>query len=99
MQQGCGFPVRRSLGGCSFNLAARRFCFSRTPILFQPDSSIEPSCGLAFCQAAVLAGRAAYDRVGTRSNENEAFGSRQQHIRVTVATDKYEPCSRIAHCR
>jgi hypothetical protein len=53
---------------------------------------------LAFCQAfAALARGTAYDRVGTRSNENEAFCSRQHHIRVTVAADKYEPCSGIAH--
>ena len=53
---------------------------------------------LAFCEAfAALARGTAYDRVGTRSNENEAFCSRQHHIRVTVAADKYEPCSGIAH--
>jgi hypothetical protein len=52
---------------------------------------------LAFCQAlAALARGTAYDRVGTRSNENEAFCSRQHHIRVAVAADKYEPCSGIA---
>ena len=53
---------------------------------------------LAFGEAfAALARGTAYDRVGTRSNENEAFCSRQHHIRVTVAADKYEPCSGIAH--
>jgi hypothetical protein len=41
---------------------------------------------LAFCEGAVIAGRTAYDRVGTRSNENEPFCSREDLIRMTVAT-------------
>ena len=44
---------------------------------------------LAFCQGFARRARGtAYDRVGTRSNENEPFCSRKDLIRLTVATDK-----------